>query len=297
MRLLIDYLEDASAYLRERKESLRKLRLSYHHVYDPDMVRETKAIEADIRRKKSEVTNELLYNLEEFRAIHRYFPDLLSAFMEDEDVGPVISEKAWLLDFRPLAPKVAAAKLQKLREWRAQLRDAKDFLRKWVGTIDAKSILATYPALKGHMHGEMEKEDAMRIVEKVDRLLIREGWLLLINDSLIRIPVAKFMNKLIILRQEEINAQHEYARVQGKGTVAESTALKKLKDVRRKKEHYEKVLAQLLLANPSFLGLLRKKKGWASRQKPDPLEKFAQGVTPHQIKERVWLNEMKMRLK
>src|SRR5512143_1058013 len=192
MPLLIDYLEEATDYLRQRKERLKQLDAQFRKIYDSDLKHEMAEIRREIAKKSSEVTTELLYNLEEFRALHRYFPDLLQVYMEDEYIGRILSKKAWLLNYKPLPPQEAAARLKQLKEWRAQLKDAKMFLKRWVGMVDAKSFAATYPILKGHISGDMYKSDVEAAISQVDKGLLREGWLLLISDSLIEIPLAKF---------------------------------------------------------------------------------------------------------
>jgi hypothetical protein len=296
MAQLREYLEEAAAYLREKKERLKKLDEQYRHIYDHDIKKEMAQVRQEMAKKSSEVTSELLYNLDEFRAVHKYYPELLQAFMEDEYIGKVISGKAWLLDYKPVPPQQAAAKLEQLREWRAQLRDAKKFMRRWVGTVDSKAILATYPVLRGYLSGVVDKEEALHAIAKADKILLKEGWLLLISDSLIQIPIAKFMTKINNLRYEELQAQASLGRSMGKGTVAETVALRKYQEVSKKRQHYERVLIQVLLANPNYLRSLKKKKSWTSRERSGNLDKIAQGITPRTIKERVWLNQMRKKL-
>ncbi|MBU0532212.1 hypothetical protein KKB44_01835 [Candidatus Micrarchaeota archaeon] len=294
--LFIDYLEETAQTLRELTERLQKLDQQYRVCYDRDVRREMSLIKKEIKAKKSEVKHNLLLNLEEFRCLHKYFPDMLQVFMEDEYVGPVLSKKAWLLDFRSVPTKLAAAKLKQLRKWRLQLKDAKKTLVSWIGEVNARAFVATYPVLRGHLQGNLEKDEAMEILDKVDKLLLKEGWLLLISDSLIKIPVTKFMNKIQDLRSKELVAKVEFQRARGKGTVKETEALRKLEKINHKKEHYEKMLTQVLLSNPDYLRSLKKKKHWLSRERYGAFEKFVNTITPHKVKERAWLNEMKKRL-
>jgi hypothetical protein len=294
--LLVDYLEDAAAYMREKKEKLKKLDAQYRRIYDRDIKKEMAQTRLEIAKKSSEVTNELMYHLDEFRALNKYYSELLQAFMEDEYIGKTISKKAWLLDYKPLPPQQAAAKLGELRQWRAQLKDAKKFIKRWVGTVDARSFGATYPVLRGYLKGEMDKVDARAAIEKADKFLLKEGWLLLISDSLIDIPIAKFMTKINTLRYEEMGARAALARATGRGTVAETVALRRFQEITKQRQHYEKVLTQVLLANPNYLKKLKKKKNWLSREKAGNLDKLVQSITPHTIKERSWLNQMRKRL-
>jgi len=296
MALLIDYLEESSAWLRGKKATLRGLELQYRRSYDRDLKREMAAIKQEIRKKSAEISDELISNLEELRYIARYFPELLLTFMEDGAVGPIIRNKEWLLNFRPVPSREAAMKLEMLRQSRAQIRDARKFLRGWIGTVEARSFSATYPVLRGHLHGQMDKDEVIAALDKADRLLLREGWLLLLTDTLIEIPLSKFVMKLNKVRYEETAAKGEARHTRGRGTVAEAAALKKLQKLVRQREHYERVIRQLLLANPDYLRSLRKSRNWLSRGKKNPIQRIAEGVTPHTVKERAWLNDMRKRL-
>ncbi len=296
MALLIDYLEDAAAWLRVRKERLRKLDEQYRGAYDRDLKREMAVVKQEIRKKSAEISDELIYNLEELRYLKEYFPEVLAAFMDDGEIGPLLKKKEWLLDFRPVPPQEAAMRLEQLRRWRAQLRDAKKFLRGWVGAVDARSFTATYPLLSGHLEAKMDKEDVQAVIGRADRSMLREGWLLLLTDTLIEIPLTKFVMKLNQLRYDEAAARGETKRMEGKGTIAEANALKKLRHLIRMREHYERMIRQLLLANPGYLRSLRKSRTWLSKGKLTSIQRIAETVTPRTVKERAWLNEMRKRI-
>lgn len=294
--LLIEYLEQAAFFLREKNETRSRLEAQYRRIYDRDIKREISIINREIEKKKSEVTNQLLLNLEEFRFLDKYFPELLKAFMEDEFIGPTISKKSWLLNYAPVAPAEAARRLEFLRRKRLQLKDAKRFLRKWVGSVDSKAFCATFPVLKGHLDQDLEKDEAAKIIDEADLKLRKEGWLLLISDSLIKIPISKFSDKLVKYKMQEMTAQNEMRRVKGKGTVAEAAALRKYRKIVRRRDHYENLIIQLLLANPNYLRSLKRNRDWLSRTRRGVVEKIAERVTPHKVKERAWLNEMREKL-
>jgi hypothetical protein len=294
--LLIEFLEQAAEYLREKTELRAKLDAQYRRVYDRDIKREISLINREIAMKKSEITNELLLNLEEFRCLDKYFPELLQAFMEDSYIGKIISKKSWLLRHIQVSPQEASQRLQFLSHKRTQLKDAKLFLRKWVGPVEAKAFCATFPSLKGHLEEDLEKDEVVRIIDDADAKLRREGWILLISDSLIKIPIAKFSNKLVKYTYRELAARTKMNKARGKGTVAEAAALREFEKVSRKKTHYENLLIQILLANPPYLRSLKKKKHWLSREKGGVVEKIAERITPHTVKERAWLDEMNKKL-
>ena len=170
--LLVEFLEEAAGYLHKKTERRRKLEDQYRRIYDRDLKREISIVNDEIKKKKSQITNQILLNLEEFRYLAKYFPELLSAFMEDEYIGRIITKKAWLLRYQPLPPKAAAIQLQQLRMMRKQLKEAKRFLRTWVGTVDARAFGATFPILKGHLKGTMAKDEVAEAIKKVDHILM-----------------------------------------------------------------------------------------------------------------------------
>ncbi len=142
----------------------------------------------------------------------------------------------------------------------------------------------------------MDKQDVLHAIDGLDDALRREGWLVLITDSLIKIPLAKFMNNIIALRYDEQKARMDLAKTRGKGTVAETRAQRALEEILAKRDHYESMIAQILLSNPRYLSSLKKQKQWLSRSKPDPIVRFAQDITPHALRERAWLDEMRKRV-
>lgn len=294
--LLIEYLESAAEYLHKKTEQRTALEAQYRRLYDRDIKREISEISREIAKKKSEVTNELLLNLEEFRYLEKYFPELLQAFMEDKYVGKIISKKAWLLRELKIGPREAARRLEFLSHKRAQLRDAKRFLNKWVGKVESRAFCATFPVLKGHLEEDLEKDEVARIIDDADARLRREGWILLITDSLIKIPIAKFSNNLMKYQYRQMAAAAKMKSAKGKGTVKEAEALREYKKVSRRRTHYENLLIQILLANPEYLRSIKKKKNWLERKRGGIVEKIAERITPHRVKERAWLNEMNKKL-
>ncbi|GEM_PF-784390 len=294
--LLIDYLEEAAEYLRVQIEKRHKLEDQYRRIYDRDIKREISLVNIDIKKKKSEVTNQILLNLDEFRYLKAYFPELLDAFMEDEYIGKMISSKSWLLYYKPIPPKEAATKLGQLKMFRAQLKEAKKFIKTWVGTVNSRAFAATFPILKGRIKGKLNKAEVLQAIEKADKELIKEGWLLLISDSLIKIPLSKFSNKIIKLRVAKMQADSKVKYARGRGTVAEAAALREYKKVSRRLTHYENLVIQILLANPNFLRNMKKSRNWLSRERLSIIEKIAEHVTPRTVKERAWLNEMNKKL-
>lgn len=295
--LLVDYLEDAAAFLKKKRKRLEELTRLHRKIYDRDIKKEMVEIKREIAKKSSEIHDELLLNLEEFQALNKYYPDLLKAFMEDEYIGKILSKKEWLLYFRPLPPREAAVKLQQVRALRAQLRAAARFVQGMRGVaLDSRALAATFPVLQGHIKGKIDKHDVLEAIEKLDKVLLKEGWLVLLSDSLIEIPIAKFMTKVNAYRIQELQAERDLLNMRGRGTIAETAALRKFQKLKRNREHYEKMVKQILLSNPRYLRSLKRKKSWLSREKQGNLDKIVQEVTPHTIQERLWLNEMRKKV-
>jgi len=296
MSLLIDYLEDAASYIHARRARLRQLEGEYRRSHDPDIKLEMNSVKREVARKAAEVNDELLVNLDEFRHIKKYFPDLLEVLMEDDCLGRAIGRKAWLLDFRPLQPKEALVRLADARGRRRQLREAGTFIRKWAGgKIKAAELVSKYPVLKGHVKEGMEPDDVTAAIKSLKQSIRREGWLVLLNDSLILEPLTKLTNELSALCYEEEKARSEYEAAKGKGTMLEASKLRQLERAGKRRQHGERMLRHLLLANPSVLHSM-KKKHWLSKEKQTPLQRFAASVTPRMVKERAWLDAMKKKL-
>ncbi|MBI5228086.1 hypothetical protein HY988_05845 [Candidatus Micrarchaeota archaeon] len=292
MTLLIDFLESAAAYIHERKERSDALIRHYRTSADPDIKKEMVLVRKEIGKKNTEIRAQILLNLDEFRYLHKYYPELLGVLMEDDCIGKTISKKSWLLEFKEIPANFAASKLAEIRNWRLQLKEVAKRLRR---SESVKSLLAKYPFLHGVIMSNMDKSDAIDALKKSDNALNKEGWLVLISSSLIEIPLAKFISKLSKYQGQDYTLSKDLSRVRGHGTIAEVSALRKLQSVRRKKEHFENLIIQILLANPTFLREL-KKKALNSHSTRNPLLRLANSVTPHTVRERVWLDEMKKRL-
>jgi hypothetical protein len=294
--LLIDYFQKASEYIEERRAKMRLLERQYQRTFDRSAKQENLLLKGEIRKKLSELKMEMLLNLEEMHYLRAYFPELFSILIEDPHIGSAIEGKLWLLDFKPLPPDEAAIRLQNIRMLRLQLKEASKGLVGRPGLIDATSYLRQYPVLRGQLKGKVRREDIKTVIDEMEKLLLREGWLILINDSLIEVALSKFTNKLLKLRYEEAEARSELAKTMHMGNIAQVSAQRKLDKAKRMIAHYDAVIRQLLLSNPKYLRSLKKNTDWLSRKKRNALQKIAETVTPHKVKERSWLDEMNKRL-
>ena len=203
MPLLIEYFSEAEEYVREKKEKLKELELQFRRVSDSDIKREINIISREIDKKLSEIKDTILLNLDEFRYLQKYYPNLFSVFVEDQYIGPTISSKLWLLEVRRLSPEEASIQLQQIKQWRDSLRDAKKMLKGWYGKVEYRSFVATYPILRGIINSDMEKEDVLEAISGLDKMFKKQGWALLISDSLIKIPLSRYVDLLKQAAYEE----------------------------------------------------------------------------------------------
>ncbi|MEM4166335.1 MAG: hypothetical protein QW153_03225 [Candidatus Bilamarchaeaceae archaeon] len=292
--LLVDYLEDAAAFIKKRKERLNELEKYYRETYSKDIREEMEIIKKEIRKKRKEITDKLYENSEELNYIKKYFPDFFEVLLEEDEIGKIIKKEDLLYD--RLRFPGARQHLLRLKAARAQLKDAIDFLEKWPGIIKEKQLIATYPILKGEIEGDKESGEIIEKIKELEKKLVHEGWKVIISNEDI---LLEFLDKYIKkLNKAEINlkkAQLNYEDAKGKGTVTENNALRMLRAAEKNKKNIEEHIRKMLLANPLVLAKLKKKK-WLARDKKTQLEKIAEKITPKKIKEKVWLTEMKKRL-
>jgi hypothetical protein len=292
--MLIDYLEEAAALLSEKKDSYHKLNRQYKKFYSKDLREEMDLLKAEINKKNREVNEKLYDNLHELESIKNYFPDLYNVFLDDPNIGSLIKKKTWLLERKEEKKQKAEVKIIEIKEKRAQLRDAVSFIKKWPReTIDAKSLIATWSALKNEIKGEMDKDDVLIKIKDLDKLLKREGWLVLINESMVDQPLNSFSQKIKELKYDEVEKTRGIEEAKGKGSVKEYAALKEYRTSQKKRKRMERIIRHLLLASSSFLEKLKKRK---KGNIPNDIEAIANSIKIKKINEKVWLKEMRKKL-
>lgn len=297
MALLIDYLLEASTYIRQKNEQIKKFELQYRNVYDKDIKREIELLKTEIKQKHNEIIEQLLLNLDELKNIKKYFSDLFAVFCEDEYIGTVLKKKEWLVDLVPIPDELAIQKLSGIKNTRSALNSAKDAIKKGSARISSSFLLGLYPMLSGKLSEGMYKEEALVEVEKLDSELKKQGWAIVLSDQLIQIPLNKFLNKWTITNSFFIKAKEAASKASGKGSIAETSALKNLRKIERTKIHFENIIKQILLANPVYLRNLKTSKNWLNKSTINPLELISKDLTPKSIKEQLWLREMREKLK
>jgi len=294
--LLIDKFQKASEAIASRKDKMNMLEGQYKQTFDRSAKQEMSMLKSEIKGILSSLRMDILVNLEEMHYIRAYFPELFSILIEDPHIGASIEGKLWLLDFKPLPPEEAAMRLQNVRMLRSELKAARKGLIGRPGLIDATAYLRQYPVLRGQLKGKVRREEIRDVIKEMDRMLLKEGWLLLINDSLIEIALNKFIQKLTKLRYEQAEAEAKLEKSKGLGRISQAAAKREADQAGGAVAHYESVIKQLLLANPGYLRSLKRSTDWLSRKKRTALQKIAETITPHKVKERSWLNEMRSRL-
>lgn len=293
--LLVDYLEEVAEFLREKKEQLVRLENEYKQAYSRDVREEMDEVKKEINKKIREMTDKLYENAEEVRSIKKYFPEFFEMLLEEPEIGKVLKKNDVIYD-RLKFPQ-ADRHLQLLRESRAQLRDAIRFLEKWPGIIKEKQLTATYPILKGEIKGDMESTDAIEKIKEMDKILMREGWKVIVsNENLLGYILDRYVQKLKLAKLDLMKKTEQYEQAKGKGSVTEYNALKALNIAKKKIKKIEKQIRRLLLLNPDFLDTMKKNRGWLARTKKSELEKIAESITPKKIREKIWLEEMKKKL-
>ncbi|MEM2948817.1 MAG: hypothetical protein QXT05_00285 [Candidatus Bilamarchaeaceae archaeon] len=295
--LLIDYLETASEYIRVRKEKLADLRREYEEAFDKEIREEMDILKGEIKAKRAEIIDKLYENVDELRHIKKYFPEFFKVLLEDEEIGKILKRRDFLFDARPVPPNTALKLFAELVEARRQLKDAIGFLEKWQGVITERQLTATYPILKGKISGDMESTDAIEKIKMLDEKLKKEGWRIIISNEQLTAQKADMLMKRLKKAELELRrAELNYEEAKNQGSVNEYIALKTVKKFEEKKARWERAIRRLLLANPAYLSSL-KKKSWLQREKRGEIEHFAENIAAKKVKEKIWLDKMRKRLR
>jgi len=305
--VLIDDLERAAEELGKKKQEYQGLSREYRRFYSKDLREEMAALREEITLMSRGIDESLYENLRELLLIKRYFPDLYAMLLDDKAIGKLVRGKDWLLVRKEEKKEDAERALRELKAQRAQLREARKFIAKWPrSAIDAKSITATWPALKGALEGEPEKEDALDAIRKKERDIVRRGWLILLNESMIAAPLGKIAGKIDKLRSEEEAKRAGVEASRGKGSVKEYEALRDYEKAKKERERMERIARHLLLANPGFVEKMKKAPkqpsrpvfmpGRAGKANKPGVGKILDSIVVRKINETVWLKEMKTKL-
>jgi hypothetical protein len=164
----------------------------------------------------------------------------------------------WLTDFKGLKKEEAEKELKSVKAKRRELKDVSEFLKKWVGRVDSKALRATWKVLDGEFVSDMDKDEALEKLKRIDIKYRRKGWIIILNEPFISMALQKFCRKLDEIKSKEFDARRDVERSKGKGTTAEYSAMKVLQAVEQKKKSMENKCVNLVLANPEFARKLKK---------------------------------------
>jgi hypothetical protein len=291
--MLIDELEERASALKQKKDGLRDLHRQYRQFYSKDIRDEIAVRKAEIAKMRSEASELVWEGLEELLLIKRYFPDLYSMLLDDPGIGDVIRRRDWLVDRKEEDVGPAEKRLKGIKRSRHELREAREFVDKWPGKdLDERSLVATWPALKGTIKGDVHKSDAIAAIDRRQKELVREGWKVLLNASMIAAPLRRFLAKAQGLKSEELAKRVEMNDAKGKGSVKEYEAKKAYENAKAARERMERICRHLLLASPLFLDAMKKELKAGKRDKGE-LERIVASTSPRRINEQEWLKEMR----
>ncbi len=295
--MLVDYLEESSVSLRDLEQKLVKLDKDYKLFLDRDIKDQMNLVKKDIRKTWSMSVDYIYKHLQEFFLLKKHFPNFFQMLKEDQSLGKVIEKIEWLLDFKKLDHAACQQELAKLKEQRKQLRDVKDFLRKWVGRIDRKSLIATWPFLKAELKTDLDKDEVLEIIKRKNRELRRKGWLILLNEPFIFYALDRLLSKLKKFKQVEADKRTEFEKLRGRGIYAQSEVEKKLKEAARKRRKMERKCEHLLLANYEYFQKLKKQKvTWRDKTANLFLTDLVEKIDAKLIDEKRWVVEMNKKL-
>ncbi len=188
-KLLIDYLDEKSQKVAKLREEIAELRHQIKEIYDRDIYKEIEDKTKKIAKIHAEVRQKLLENLEEFRMLKKYYPELLEAFLEDENIGKAIKKRLWILE---VGPKKNAMRL--FNDLRLKRQIIKRAIKELKAYKNTKKILKKYPMLVGLVSSE-EWEEALEQLKELDNELKILGWELILSDpKLTEIAIAKLMH-------------------------------------------------------------------------------------------------------
>lgn len=294
--LLIDFFEKMANELHEIEERGEKLKKSYYKSADNDIRKEIGKLKIEKRKVQREIKDQIMINLEEFKALDKYFPEFFEALLEDPNIGSVIKSKLWLFDFEEIEPDQAGFLFLSLKDQRAKIKQIQEIIKGGSREIDSRKIIEVIPTLQGKLSGKIPREEALGKLNELNKQIIREGWLLLLTSALIKLPLTKYLALYDLNSRKEILAKKAEEKSQGKGTLAETNAKRYLEKIQKKKEKYLTFIKQILLSNPKYLESIKEKGQFLKNKSNDPLLKIAKTIVPKRIKEAIWLKEMRKRL-
>ena len=295
--MLVDYLEKTSQELSELTRKLHEVDQDYRKYFDKQLRQEVQTAKKELQKKKSEVYEEIAGRMQEIYLLRKYFPKLLDVLLEDEYVGQIVKKRSWLFDFKGMKKETIGREIAIVKAKRKELGEARDFLKKWVGRIDARSLIATWPSLKGSINSDLDKDEALVIIKEKDNELKRNGWLLMLNEPYILKILSKKVEKLRKATDEVVKLKTEVDKSKRNGTVAEYNAMKAFREAEKKRKRFERICRHIVFSNPEFLMKIKgQKSSWQSTKTNNFMTSFIKKLEFKVVKEEGWLREMRKRV-
>ncbi len=297
--MFIEYLEKVTAELNWMENKLQVLEKEYRKGFDRQAREEINGIKKEIKTKKLEIGEKIYENLWEMRLIKKHFPALFTVYIEHETIGPVLKNKMWLIDFKGMPIKECEKKINEIKNKRKQLKESIKFLKGWVGSIDAKSMVATWNVFKDVLKekDKRDKDEVLALIKEMNKASLREGWLVMLNEPLILKPLYRFFTLLKKAYENEYEKKNAFEKSKGKGSISEYNTTKELREAQKKRMRIEKLCRHLLLANSHFLAKIKTNKPtWRNKSIDNFIKGFLNSIKIPNIDEKKWLNEIKSKL-
>ncbi|MBS3067514.1 hypothetical protein J4450_02330 [Candidatus Micrarchaeota archaeon] len=295
--MLIEYLEQSAADLRALEQRLLGMANQYRMFMDRDIREQMEELKKEIRKNQAKILSKVYAHMQEFVLLKRHFPGFFQVLKEDQYLSRVINRIEWLFEFKKLDAATCQVELLKIKEQRKQLREAKEFLKKWVGKVDKKSMEATWPILKDQIADKMDRDEVRGIIKNKNKELRRKGWLLIINEPFIISVLNRLFEKLKKIREQEAEIKLEIERLKGKNIYARSDAEKKLKLVTKERKKMERKCEHVLLANYEYLLKIKKQRPtWRDKTANMFMQNLIEKININPINEKLWIEELNKKL-
>ncbi len=296
--MLIDYLEDAAGELAVLEEKQALLGKEYQVMRDAETRERLAQAKKDIKKKRFEVLEYLYENLQELGLLQKHFPLYVTSLLDDPHLSEILKRVTWLLDFKKMDSPTCQKELLRIKSLRRQLYEARDFLRQWSGSIDRRSLEATWPVLLGLLEDRMDKDEVLMVIKRKNRELRKEGWLIILHEPFIEPVINKFLERIKELRAEALEKRQELKK-STKGIYNQEVLLKEAARTEHEERRLLRRLRHMLLASYSYLLTLKKqKRTWRDTSSMNVLfSSILQKISIAEINERVWLAKIKKRLR
>lgn len=293
--MLIDYLEQVAKELAASEEKLLHLGREYQLMRDQETREQLSLVKKEIKQTRFSILEYIYLHLQELVLLQKHYPLYISSLKEDPYLGEVLRRISWLLDFKSMGQEECKNELLRIKAARKQLYEARDFLKKWAGSIDKKSLVATWPILSELLVNTMDKDEVIAVIKRKNKELRKAGWLVILHEPFIEAVVMRFLQRIRELKRESLEKQAELKK-SDKGIYKKEVFVKELEKATKEHMQLERRLRHLLLASYLYLLKLKKQKNTWKDKKSD-LASILEKLPIAELNEKIWLTEMQKRFK